>query len=422
MKRLFRSIIASLLESQVKRLQKHNSFKTIAVVGSIGKTSTKLAVGRALSKVAKTRYQNGNYNHRVTVPLVFFGHKNPSSTVNVFAWLKILALNELQLRKNYPYEYVVVELGTDAPGDIEAFSYIDVELAIVTAIAPEHMEFFPSIDDVAREELSVARYAKHLLVNSDLCEERHIKHLDGHTQTYGVDKPATIQVTSSFPLEIKVQDRSVYTNKQHRAVKPKQYSLAAVIGVLSFVNMDDPRVVHALLDQELQEQTSGRLQILAGVRDATIIDDTYNASPEAVAMALEVLRAKTAPQKIAILGSMNELGSSSEASHKEIGQLCSPKDIDLLVTIGGDANRWLAPIARKNGCEVESFTNPYEAGMFVKNKVKNKAVILAKGSQNGVFAEEALKPLLKNEYDQKKLVRQSKQWLAKKRHSFEAKP
>lgn len=136
-------------------------------------------------------------------------------------------------------------------------------------------------------------------------------------------------------------------------------------------------------------------------------------------MALDVLKRQIGSQKIAILGSMNELGSVSEAEHSNIGKMCKPKDIDLLVTIGKEASKYLAPAAESNGCVVNAFLNPYEAGVFIKSQIKSKAVILAKGSQNGVFAEEALKSLLKNEHDQKKLVRQSDYWLNQKRQQFE---
>jgi hypothetical protein len=90
------------------------------------------------------------------------------------------------------------------------------------------------------------------------------------------------------------------------------------------------------------------------------------------------------------------------------------------VTIGQDARDYLAPEAAAAGCTVESFLSPYEAGEFVKSQLKSGAVVLAKGSQNGVFAEEAVKALLKHEQDQIKLVRQSGHWKRIKRSQFGA--
>ncbi|MDZ7786078.1 MAG: cyanophycin synthetase [Candidatus Saccharibacteria bacterium] len=418
MKRVFRSVVAKILESQVRRLQKKRDFKVVAVVGSIGKTSTKLAIGRSLSKVAKVRYQDGNYNDRVTVPLVFFGRQNPRRVWHFWSWLAIFIRNELALRKPYIFEWVILELGTDGPGQIREFAYLDVDLAVVTAVTPEHMEQFGDLDAVAKEELSVANFSRHLLINRDLCDEKYIRQIGKSLNTYGTSKEATIRIASDYPFDLKSGENVLYSINQ-RPLLPKQYGLAAVMSVLRFARQDDSRVIHSLLTQELEVQTPGRMQVLPGINQSEIIDDTYNAQPDAVKMALEVLQRKTGPQKIAILGNMNELGQKSAELHKEIGQSCKPKNIDLLVTIGADANEYLAQEAKKNGCDVKAFTNPYQAGVFLKDRVKHKAVILAKGSQNGVFAEEAIKPLLKNPHDEKKLVRQSKDWLIKKRNSFE---
>jgi UDP-N-acetylmuramoyl-tripeptide--D-alanyl-D-alanine ligase len=160
------------------------------------------------------------------------------------------------------------------------------------------------------------------------------------------------------------------------------------------------------------------MQILPGIKDSVVIDDTYNASPLAVKAALDVLYAAKAKQRIAILGSMNELGAYSRQAHDEVGDYCDARKLDLVVTIGHDAKRWLAPAARRQGCTVQSFMNPHEAGAYVSGKLRKGGVVLAKGSQNGVFAEEALKPLLADPTDQAKLVRQSPAWLTKKSQRF----
>ncbi len=163
---------------------------------------------------------------------------------------------------------------------------------------------------------------------------------------------------------------------------------------------------------------AGRMQILVGKKDVILIDDTYNAAPKSCKAALDVLYTADAPQRIAILGSINEMGNLAEAMHREVGEYCDPAKLDLVVTIGRDAERWIAPIARAKGCAVMSFVSPYDAGRYVLEQLKNEAVVLAKGSQNGVFAEEALKQLLDNPADSAKLVRQSEYWMSVKRKQF----
>jgi UDP-N-acetylmuramoyl-tripeptide--D-alanyl-D-alanine ligase len=161
------------------------------------------------------------------------------------------------------------------------------------------------------------------------------------------------------------------------------------------------------------------MTILKGIKSSSIIDDTYNASPASVTAALDVLYNTESDQRIAILGSMNELGDYSPEAHRLVAEHCDPKKLDFVVTIGSDAREYTAPLVKKAGLSVTSFSNPKKAGEFVASKITGKtSVILAKGSQNGVFAEEALKPLLADPKDEQKLVRQSAYWMARKQPSL----
>jgi UDP-N-acetylmuramoyl-tripeptide--D-alanyl-D-alanine ligase len=162
----------------------------------------------------------------------------------------------------------------------------------------------------------------------------------------------------------------------------------------------------------------GRLQLLHGVEDSVILDDSYNASPEAVIAALGTLAEVGTGQRIALLGSMNELGASSGGSHRAVGLHCDPEQLDLVITLGDEANEHIAPAARAAGCKVLSTDSPYTAGQLIRDHLKKGATILIKGSQNRVFAEEAIKLLLADPADEAKLVRQSPYWMRVKRSQF----
>ncbi|HVI60552.1 MAG TPA: hypothetical protein VM535_00135, partial [Candidatus Saccharimonadales bacterium] len=73
LKKLGKAFLCRLLERQVRQLRAKNDFKLIAVAGSVGKTSTKLAIAKSLSVHQRVIYQDGNYNDRLTVPLILFG-------------------------------------------------------------------------------------------------------------------------------------------------------------------------------------------------------------------------------------------------------------------------------------------------------------------------------------------------------------
>ncbi len=417
-KALGRAIVCRKLESQVRRLRQKHKFTVVAVAGSAGKTSTKLAVARVLQASRRVLWQEGNYNDRVTVPLVFFDQVQPN-ILNIFAWLRIFRQNERVIRQPYPYDVVVVELGTDGPGFIEEFAYIEPELAVVTAVAPEHMEYFRTLDAVAQEELGVLHFAQRALLNKDDISSQY---LEGSTYpTYGLDNKNTYYATRHTTQGLHSQTVSFHLKKSDIKLdipllgeQGAKIALAAA-GVAHMLGLSMKEIEKGLASISA---FMGRMQILPGIKDSTLIDDTYNASPIAVKAALDVVYSGEASQRIAILGSMNELGDHSEEAHREVGEYCDPEKLDLVITVGREAQDFLAPAAKKRGCIVHTFLSPYEAGEFAHGELKDGAVVLAKGSQNGVFAEEALKALLADKADEAKLVRQSAHWMKVKHKQF----
>jgi UDP-N-acetylmuramoyl-tripeptide--D-alanyl-D-alanine ligase len=418
-KRLAREIVCRVLESQVRRLRKKHTFDVVAVAGSVGKTSTKLAIARLLQATRRVQWQEGNYNDRATVPLIFFGHPMPN-LLNIVAWLAIFVKNERIIAKPYPYQVVVAEIGTDGPGQLQHFAYLKPELVVVTAVTPEHMEYFKTLDAVAQEELSTLHFAKRALVNIDDTPVAYLA--DRSFRSYGLDKTALYHITERIGQGLQGQ-------KVHFQLGPKD-QFALTVPLLgehgAKIALAAAAAAHILglpladIEKGAAEVTAfaGRMQILPGILDSTLIDDTYNASPVATKAALDVLQGGEAPQRIAILGSMNELGDYSPEAHREVGEYCDPTKLDWVVTVGADAKEYLATVAQARGCQVKTFLDPYKAGRFVKKQLKEGAVVLAKGSQNRVFTEEALKVLLADKADEAKLVRQSASWMAVKRKQF----
>jgi UDP-N-acetylmuramoyl-tripeptide--D-alanyl-D-alanine ligase len=420
-----KAIVVAALSWQVHRLRRKARPRLVAVVGGVGKTSTKLAVSEALKQKFKVRTQTGNYNDIVTVPLVFFGRTSPPALTNPLAWLAILVKNELQLLKSYPYDIVVLELGTDGPGQIAQFRrYLDsIDLAIITSIVPEHMEFFKDLDAVAAEEITVTEFSKVVLANADLCDQKYLSAIKNKSLfTYGL-RGGDYRLAhgrfaaGGYKFSFSYGNKTLFSGFQSCAALAQLHTVcvAAAVGHRFALPVEAIKIGVSKI-----KSVSGRLNQLSGINDSLILDDTYNASPAAVRAALDALYALPAPQKIAILGSMNELGTHSKKAHAEIGAYCDPRQVDLVVTIGHQANRYLAAAAEKRGCTAERFVSPVDAGLFVKEKIRPKAIILAKGSQNGVFAEEAVKQILANPKDAKQLVRQTPAWLRKKRMLFAA--
>jgi len=418
MKKAFKSLVVSVLAQQVKRLRQKHNFKIVAVVGSIGKTSTKFSIAHILSGGLRVQYQKGNYNDLVSVPLIFFGHDIPS-LMNPFAWAGIFMKNRRIIKGDYPYDVVVIELGTDGPGQVAAFKkYLDVDIAVVTALTPEHMEYFSSLDAVVAEELSVASYSHTVLVNTDLSPQN--VRAKGY-KTYAIEDKSADYSLKDVKRSANGYEAVYQGEKNSMAVsmpaisKTQLYSLLAACSVAEMLNVDKGTVVKQAASLV---SMPGRMNLLNGKRGSKIIDDSYNSSPEAVKLALQTLYDTPAKKRIAVLGNMNELGETSEESHKMIGRLCDSSKLSLVLTLGPHANEFTAPEAEKTGCEVKTFEDPVSLGEYVEPLLDKDTVVLVKGSQNRVYSEESIKPMLDKESDKSKLVRQSPSWIKTKRKQF----
>lgn len=397
-----RSIIAKVLKWQsIKYLSKNNP-KVIVVSGSVGKTSTTQAIATVLSQKFSVRKTLENYNTDIGIPCSIFNRKIPNSLKNPVSWLLLLSKNQISIWKKAPFEVLVLELGTDKPGDIKSYNWLNADIGVVTAVADEHMEFFKTIEAVAQEELSIGLFSDKVLVNKYMVKSEYLNFAQNE-QIFNYSREDIDR------LGIKKEELKVIANHSIDAV-------TAAIAVGKVFGMQNSELVNGA---KLVKPLPGRMQKLNGIKNSTIIDDTYNSSPEAVIAALDYLYENDSQQRIALLGSMDELGATSKESHEKIGKYCDPKKLDLVVTLGEDANNYLAGAAKENGCAVAESLTPYEAAEIIKRQLKDGSMILCKGSQNGVFAEEAVKLLLKNPGNEKQLVRQSKKWLSMKNKYFE---
>ncbi len=413
MKRIARWIVIRISWWLVKRLLTQHDITIVAVAGSVGKTSTKRAIAQVVSQRFSVAWQDGNYNDIVSVPLVFFGLSMPS-LMNPLAWFRTFKTMHEQT-KTYSNEIVVLELGTDAPGQIAGFSkYLQVDIGVVTPIAPEHMEFFGTLEAVASEELSLQNFSKEIIVH-DSSFERFPSLVETGAKCYGLQNTSDSALDATdAKVVIKTAQKS-YKFSSDLLGTHQLENLAAACLVAEQLGVE-----HAKIQKGLAaiQAAPGRMQKLKGIYGSVIIDDTYNASPEAVTAALDTLYSLSSAKKIAVLGNMNELGETSAKLHEEMGVLCNPKHLELVITIGPDANEYLAKRAEANGCNVIRSDSPYDIGEILKKEITAGTTVLLKGSQNGVFLEEAIKPILADKKDVSKLVRQSKSWLAKKQKMF----
>ena len=162
----------------------------------------------------------------------------------------------------------------------------------------------------------------------------------------------------------------------------------------------------------------GRTNLIAGIKNTLLIDDTYNASPPSTLAALDVLHEFPLAgegRKIAVFGEMLELGSYTEEGHQQVGKRAAEINADMLVTVGEKTRDILRGAASAGLSEDKTFyfDNNHDAGIFVQNKLKEGDLVLIKGSQ-GARMEQITKELMAEPLKAGELlVRQSEEWLKK---------
>jgi UDP-N-acetylmuramoyl-tripeptide--D-alanyl-D-alanine ligase len=196
------------------------------------------------------------------------------------------------------------------------------------------------------------------------------------------------------------------------------YSLLAAAAVGKARGISISRILEAL---NAYEAPKGRMNIIPGLNGSTIIDDTYNSSPDAVRVALETLKEINAGRKIAILGDMMELGKYSVDEHRKVGReaaavLASPAPTSGILVTVGLRSRATAEEAMKGGIaadSVHSFESSDEAAAFMPSIIQPGDIVLVKGSQS-LRLERVTKALMLDPSKASMLiVRQEKEWLDK---------
>ncbi|OIP80039.1 MAG: hypothetical protein COT39_00905 [Parcubacteria group bacterium CG08_land_8_20_14_0_20_48_21] len=424
MKDATRTIITWFAKKILKKYQP----VIVGVTGSFGKTSTKDAITLVLRKRYRVRGSQKNYNNEFGVPLTIIGAE--SGGRSPMRWLGIfLRATALMLRKKRSYpEVLVLEMGADRPGDI---GYL-VELApchigVVTAVGPVHLEFFGTQEKITKEKSVMVRHlAKDALavLNAD---DRAVYAMREKTKatvvTYGFSGHAEVRA-----LELEREDKNL---KAH-AMRFKLQTEAATVPVALYNLLGKHQVYPVLaaaavgkaLGMNLVDIAGalahytpprGRMRLLDGIKNTLLIDDTYNASYESTLGALEALsymHVGTQSRKVAVLGDMLELGTTSKEAHVAIGAYVAQHGVNLLLTVGSLAKS-IAVSAKESGMpedHIFSFDTAEAAGKFLQKRMREGDVALLKGSQ-GMHIEKVVKevmaePLRAGEL----LVRQGKEW------------
>ncbi len=439
MKAFFKKIIVSILTLEARVVLSRYKPKIIAITGSVGKTSTKDAIYTAISPHFPTRKSDKSFNSEIGVPLTILGL--PNGWNNPFRWLRNILKGFLicSLPKNYKLQtenypdWLVLEVGADRPGDIEKLTqWLKPDIAVITYFGkiPAHSEFFKSREEVIKEKSFLVKALKvggTLCLNNDDEDVRALRDLRRNTRlsTWSIQHESDFQASnfeityrqnsvgaktpSGITFKINCDGNSIPIPVSGTVGRQHVYPVLAALAVGDSLGINMITMANSIRGHKTPP---GRMKLVEGIKNSTIIDDTYNASPVAVTEALRALKETEASgKKVAVLGDMLELGKHSTKAHEAAGREATGS-CDILVTVGILA-RDTAKGALENGMDEKNifqFDTAFEAGKPIENLIKQGDLVLVKGSQ-GVRMERIVEEIMAHPEDRENLlVRQEEEW------------
>ena len=303
------------------------SMPLVAVTGSNGKTTVKEMIASIFEAAVGENSRlatAGNLNNDIGVPLTL-------------------------LRLSGAHRLAVVELGMNHPGETELLAkFAEPTVAVVNNAQREHQEFMATVEAVALEHASVIHALKPTGVAVFPANDAYasiwrvaatgsrILDFALHTEASAVEAAVTGKLVGARRLAIATPEGQLEVELKVLGAHNAHNALAATAAALA-AGVPLEAIGRGL---EAFEPVKGRLQVkraaLAELAGATVIDDTYNANPDSVRAAIDVLASHASP-RVLVLGDMGEVGDDGPAFHREVGAYANERGIDALYTLGDAA-------------------------------------------------------------------------------------
>lgn len=341
----------------------------IGVTGSVGKTTTREMISAALSKCTDVYQTEGNFNSQIGVPVTLS-------------------------RMTEDAKVAVLELGMSEEGQMETLSkLVRPDICVVTVIGVAHIEYLKTQENICKEKLSITTGMNPegaLFLNGN---DKMLAKLRGKTNVntffYGTNEWCDYRAEN-----IRMENYTCVYDYVHGDKKT-----TVKLNMLGRHNIENSLVGMAIADYmgyDIAQAAKGfedfkglRQKIITIPDKYTIIDDTYNASPDSMKASIDVLaELNTEGRKIAVLGDMFELGDRSEEYHYEVGKFLAGKDIDELVVVG-ELSQHIMQAVKDSESDIAcySFKDNGEVSLYLLSIMQPNDVALIKGS-NGMHLNE----------------------------------
>jgi len=337
------------------------NIKVVAVTGSNGKTSTKDLLAAVLSKRYKVLKTEGNFNNEIGLPLTVF-----------------------KLDKSF--DAAVLEMGMSNIGEIHSLTDIaKPNIAIITNIGVAHLQNLKTRENILKAKLEITDFFKStstLIINGDNDLLKEIK-----TDKFKLVKAGKENYNNIYADDIKLSEEGVcfgvyeqgaYMESMFAAALGEHSVTNSILAIAAAREMD---LTYSEIKEGLinLEKTKMRLEVI-NKENYKIINDCYNASPDSMEAAIDA--AKTFKgRKIAVLGTMLELGEDSAFMHRKVGKYAKENGISMLLVLG----EFTKEFTEGFGYGSYGFENKKDLAIFLKNNIKLDDVILIKASRGMKF-------------------------------------
>lgn len=427
MKKYLETVFLHSLRGLAKLQLLKNCHIIVGVTGSAGKTSTVMAIAQVLS----TRYQvkqTHKGNSETGLPLEILSL--PIKDYVGIGWVLLLLKGLRQLLFNWEkYRILVIEMGVDSDTPPKNMGYllsiVRPQIGVFLNVGTVHGANFAGKDTkraIAQEKGKLLTSLPHnglAVISQDHPEIVELTpKITAPIVTFSTMTKATIQLDryavglsgTNYSFTVKGQQYQLHFAQQcHFKAAFGGFAAAILIGQ----HLDVPVAVGIEALQRSFNLLPGRLTILEGINQSTILDSSYNSSLEPAREALHMLKQiKATGKRIAVLGDMREIGQAERADHEALA-VAAADVADTIILVGPLTRQYTLPKLKQLGVKqhIYSFITAHEAVQTVIDLVKADDLILVKGSQNTIFLEIIVKTLMKHpEQAEKLLCRQTPYW------------
>src|SRR5881296_240623 len=349
--------------------------KIAGVTGSVGKTTTKENLAALLGTRLRVLKSEGNFNNEYGLPLTLF-------------------------KLDEAHQAAVLEMGMSRRGELSRLAEIArPDVAVVTRVAPAHLEFFSSVQEIAlaKRELieGLNGHESTAVLNADDPRVAAFGGFaPGRVVTYGIEKPA-------FFTAREIEDRGAlgtafdYVSPEGRVRLelnvPGRHAIANALAALAAASVWGIGAAEAQNMFRTMRAPAMRGELLRFSNGAALINDSYNSSPAALQAMTELLAATpNFRRRILAAGEMRELGAASAQLHRSAGEFAAKTGkIDWIIGVAGDAAQVVegATAAGFARARTRFFPTPREAAEFLESFIVSGDLLLVKGSR-GVKMEQ----------------------------------